>query len=159
VPVSTTLQSREAILEALAGFLDELSRVLKDQNREALLQPASDGGWGVVEILPHLRDWEEIFLERAHLMVTEENPPLPVYDDDLWALERDYRGQDPYETLEDFRRLREEHVAFLTALQPEAWNRHGLHGHYGDITLQWLENHVREHDHEHLMQIKDALAA
>ena len=31
-------------------------------------------------------------------------------------------------------------------------SRPGTHGYYGEITLQWMENHVADHDHEHLQQ-------
>jgi hypothetical protein len=108
--------------------------------------------------LPHLRDWEEIYLERAQRIVAEDHPHLPGFDDELWSIERDYRGQDPVATMDDFRRLREDHVAFLRGLPPEAWTRPGTHGYYGEITLQWMENHVCDHDQEHLQQARDALA-
>ena len=159
VPVTNALRTREDLLATLAAFPDELSRIVfKDHDSNSLMRPASDGGWGVVEILPHLRDWEEIYLERAHRLVEEDHPHLPGYDDELWSIERDYRGQDPGETMADFRRLREEHVEFLRALPPETWNRPGTHGYYGEITLQWMENHVSDHDQEHLQQVRDALA-
>ena len=159
VSVTNAIRSREEILAALAAFPDELARiVLMDHSPEALIRPASDGGWGVVEILPHLRDWEEIYFERARRIVEEDHPYLPGYDDALWSIERDYRNQDPINTLEEFRRLREAHVAFLRGLPPEAWERTGEHGYFGVITLRWLENHVCDHDQEHLQQIRDALA-
>lgn len=153
------LRTREAILAALASFPDELERIVfKDHDPELLMRPASDGGWGIVEILPHLRDWEEIYLERARQIVEDEQPHLPGFDDELWAIERDYRGQDPKETMDDFRRLREEHLAILRPLPPEAWERTGIHSYYGEITLHWLENNVCDHDQERLQQARDALA-
>jgi hypothetical protein len=159
MPVTNALRTREAILAALAAFPDDLERaVFQDHEPEDLMRPASDGGWGVVEILPHLRDWEEIYLDRARTLVAEDHPHLPGYDDELWSIERDYRGQDPRATMDDFRRLRTEHVDFLRALPPEAWSRLGTHGYYGEITLQWMEDHVCDHDQEHLQQVREALA-
>jgi hypothetical protein len=158
VPVTNPLRSRETILAALATFPDELARVIfGSHDPDALTRPASDGGWGVVEIIPHLRDWEEIYLDRAKRIVEDDHPHLPGFDDELWSIERDYRGQDPTETMEDFRRLRQEHVHFLEALPPDAWARPGTHGYYGEITLHWMEDHVTEHDQEHLQQARDAL--
>jgi hypothetical protein len=152
-------RERDEILRALASFPDELERVaLRGKDVETLRRPASDGGWGVVEILPHLRDWEEIYLERVRRIATEEHPHLPGYDDTLWSIERDYRGQNPHEVFAAFRALRAELVQFLSSLPPEAWTRTGEHGYYGDITLGWLCEHIREHDQEHLEQARDALA-
>jgi hypothetical protein len=157
--VTKPVRAPEAILAELVNFPDEFYRlVLADHEREDFLQPARDGGWGVVEILPHLRDWEEIYLERFQHLILEDRPHLPAYDDDLWAIERDYRGQDPFETFEQFRQLRGQLLGLLEALSPEMWQRQGEHGAYGSITVQWLADHICDHDREHLQQAQDALA-
>ena len=66
------------------------------------MRPAQDGGWGLVEILPHLRDWELIFRDRVALILEEEEPALEEYDDSLWAIEHDYRDQDPQVAFQEF---------------------------------------------------------
>ena len=153
-----TLRSREEILRALEHFPTEFRRsVLESADREALLRPAFDGGWGVVEIIPHLRDWEAIYLDRAARILDEDRPALPGFDDTLWSIERDYRGQDPYETFAQFAAFRSEMVALLQAATPEQWERVGIHGVYGEITLQWMANHICDHDAEHLQQAREAL--
>ena len=153
-----TLRSREEILRALEHFPTEFRRsVLESADREALLRPAFDGGWGVVEIIPHLRDWEAIYLDRATRILDEDRPALPGFDDTLWSIERDYRGQDPYETFAQFAAFRSEMVALLQAATPEQWERVGIHGVYGEITLQWMANHICDHDAEHLQQAREAL--
>ena len=151
-------RTREAILAALAAFPEELARTLDGQPTEALVRPASDGGWGVIENLCHLRDWEEIFLERARSIAEQDRPHLPAYDDELWAIERDYRGQDPHQTFEHFRELRSRLVDFLGELPPDAWSRVGDHGLYGEISLEWMLDNICAHDEEHLTQIREALA-
>ena len=157
-PAAEPPRAHEALLAALAAFPEELGRTLNGQPVEALMRPASDGGWGVVENLCHLRDWEEIFLDRARAIVANDRPELPAYDDELWAIERDYRGQDPRRTFERLRELRGEFVALLEGLPDEAWSRLGVHGLHGEVTLRWLVEHVRDHDEEHLAQIREALA-
>ncbi len=159
-PVTKTLRSRETILAELAALPVELDRlVIRPYGREALYRPAADGGWGVVEILPHLRDWEAIYYERARAIVEEDLPRLPAYDDSLWAIERDYRSQDPIETLGELIEMRERLVAFLAELPPEAWQREGEHSAYGRITLHWMANLMCDHDKEHLQQAIDAVVS
>ncbi len=154
------LRSREHILEELEGFPDDLERVIfaDHVSEEDIFRPGSDGGWGITEILPHLRDWEQIYLERARKLITEEHPHIPGYDDSLWPIERDYRGQDPEKVFEEFRALRAEQTAFLRGLAAGAWSRTGEHSVYGEITLHWMANHVCDHDQEHLNQARDVLA-
>jgi uncharacterized damage-inducible protein DinB len=160
VRLANPIKTIQEIISALEAFPDELARVIDGADEpDALVRPASDGGWGVVEILPHLRDWEEIYFERITKLLEEDQPYLPGYDDALWSIERDYRGQDPVETFESLRELRDRTVEVLRSLPESAWARHGEHGYFGDVTLHWLANHVVEHDQEHLQQIRDALAA
>jgi hypothetical protein len=158
--VENTLKSREHILEQLERFPDDLERVIFADHvtEEDILRPGSDGGWGITEILPHLRDWEAIYFERARKIVDEENPHIAGYDDSLWPIERDYRGQDPEEVFEEFRAMRTEHVTYLQSLPAEAWSRTGEHSLWGEMTLHWMENHVSDHDQEHLIQARDVLA-
>src|SRR3954463_6617894 len=137
------MRSPHEIVSALEAFPDELGRVIFGQHDpESLIRPAPDGGWGVVEILPHLRDWEEIYFDRAVAIVTPDLPRLQAYDDSLWEIERDYRGQDPEDSLAQFAELRERLVAYLTDLPHDAWQREGDHSAYGRITLQWMADHI-----------------
>jgi hypothetical protein len=158
--VTQALRSRETIIADLASLPVEFDRlVLRSYDRGTLMQPAADGGWGVVEILPHLRDWEAIYYERAKAIVEDENPRLMAQDDSLWAIERDYRSQDPADTLAELSEMRERLVALLTDLPPEAWDRTGEHSAYGQITLRWLMNQLCDHDREHLKQALQAVVS
>lgn len=157
-PVGPPKRTRDAVILAIAATPDDLARLIKDRSSEDLLSPSRDGGWGVVEVLAHLRDWEEVFLERLRIAVTEDHPFLPTYDDELWPIERDYRGQEPGQTLARFRELRGEVVAFLQGLPAEAWDRVSTHGTFGDVTVLWMADHICDHDKEHLEQARDALA-
>lgn len=160
MPVTNSERPPAEIIAELSSFPDELARaVFSGNDPESLMQPSSDGGWGVVEIIPHLRDWDAIYFERARKIVNEENPHLPAFDDTLWSIERDYREQDPRLTFEDFRKKRGEFVDFLKSLPESAWDRVGNHSYYGEITLAWMGNHIIEHDQEHLEQAKDALSS
>ena len=158
--MANPMRSPETIISALEVFPEELGRaIFGDNSPEALSRPASDGGWGVVEILPHLAAWEEIFIERLRKTSTEEHPYLAGFDDSLWSIERDYRGQDTSDSFERFSGLRTDTVDLLRSLPPESWTRAGEHGYYGEVTLQWLADHICDHDQEHLQQVRDALAA
>ncbi len=148
----------DSIVEALSAFPDELSRLLADQSRDALMAPGSDGGPGVVELLPHLRDWEQIFLERIDAIVNEDHPTLSAFDDELWAIERDYRGQDPNRVLGEFMTLRAETVDHLAQLDEAAWTRSAEHETAGEISLLWVGSRLVESDADHAERIREALS-
>lgn len=147
----------EETVASLAAFPGELARLINDQSHEALTAPGSDGAPGVVEILPNLHDWEQIFGERVRAILTENNPPLPAFDDELWAIERDYRGQDPTTVLQAFLTLRAALLDHLDGLDAAAWSRTGDHETYGEVTLAWVAGQIIESDASHLVQIRNAL--
>ena len=128
IVVGVPKRTRDAILSSLPTAPDDLARLLKDRDLEDLLQPSRDGGWGVVEILAHLRDWEEVFLDRLKTVGNEDNPFLPVQDDELWPIERDYRGRNPKTRLTQFRGRRADTVALLKGLDAGEWDRPARHG-------------------------------
>ncbi len=148
----------ERIIADLTSFPDVLSRLLADQPKEALLAPASDGGLGVVELLPHLRDWEQIFLGRVDDILMQDDPVLPAFDDELWAIERDYRGQDPAVVLREFLSLRADLVEHLAHADEESWHRTAEHETYGQITLLWLASQIVTSDADHATRMREALS-
>lgn len=146
------------LLEEVAAFPEALARLLAGVPPDALCRPASDGGWGVVEILCHLRDWEAVFVERVRRVLDEDQPELPAYDDALWEIERDYRDQDPSEVLAEFDALRGQLVDMLAGLDDAGWQRIGNHAINGPVDVAWLVSHLQEHCREHLHQAREALA-
>ena len=147
-----------ALVPVLAAFPDELSRMLQGYSTEALKRPASDGGWGVIENLGHLRDWDEVFLERVTAILTADNPALPEYDDQLWEIEHDYRGQDPRKVLDRLRQQRTQLVELLSAMPPQGWFRVGQVGAEANVSVETIVQRIRQHDTEHARAISEALA-
>ena len=145
------------ILSALETVVVDFERLIADRSREDLRKPAQDGGWGVVEILPHLLDWEEITHDRVWRILAEDRPDLEEYDDSLWAIEHEYGSQDPHQVLRRFTALRRELVGRLRELDDAAWRRTALLGARGEVTLRWLLNTMVDHDATHLVQARDAI--
>ncbi len=131
---------------------------MNDKPDSRLLEPAQDGGWGLVELLPHLRDWEEILAERVDRILGEDEPAFEEFDDSLWAIEHGYREQNPREVLTDFAALRAALVERLEALPADDWNRVGILARQGRVTLHWLLNQFCDHDAKHVVQARDVLA-
>ena len=146
------------LIAALAAAPDALEGALvcvdEDLARRA---HGGDQGWSVVEVVCHLRDAEERAAERMRAIRDEADPWLAGYDQDAWAIERGYAGDDMRTALAAFSRHRAAHVAELQALPADAWARTGTHEESGRITI---ENHtllIATHDVQHLAQIARAL--
>ncbi|MDQ3525385.1 MAG: DinB family protein [Chloroflexota bacterium] len=144
-----------AMLEATP---QEFSRIIEGESRERLAKPASDGDWGVVEILPHIADWEEVAAFWTGRILREETPVLEAVDDSLWAIEHDYASEDPYQALERFAALRLALVETLQGINDDDWQRSVIHAAHGRITLHQFADRICDHDARYLAQAHDALS-
>ncbi len=158
VTVDEKGRSVDAVIAALASVPVDIARLIDGKSTEELTQPAQDGGWGLVEILPHFRDWEEIIDNRVSAILAEDEPGLEEYDDSLWAIEHGYREQDTRAAFDEFSARRAALVERLTALGEDDWNRVGVLPKRGRVTLHWLMNSVCNHDAKHVVQARDVLA-
>lgn len=145
------------ILDTLRATPFELARLIEDKSDEQLAQPASDGEWGVVEILPHLRDWEEVYLDWIRELLEADTPALEVVDDSLWAIEHDYANEPTRDALAAFRETRDDVVQLLEEIAAEAWSRRAIHPQVGELTLHQLADRMCDHDARHIEQARDAL--
>lgn len=151
-------RSTDAVIATLASVPVDLGRLIEGKSAEDLLRPAQDGGWGLVEILPHFRDWEEIIGERVAAILTEDEPAFEEYDDSLWAIEHGYRDQDTRAAFEEFAERRGALTERLGTLGPDEWTRVGILPKRGRVTLHWLLDSVCDHDARHVVQARDVLA-
>lgn len=150
-------RSPESVIDALAAVLVTLKRLLADRSSEELQQAAQDGHWGVVEILSHLQDWEEITHERVWRILEEHRPEIEDYDDTLWAIEHEYGSQDGHQVFAHIAQLREELVHRLRALDASDWQRSAILRGHGEITLMWLMSDLINRDARYLQQVREAL--
>ena len=150
-------RDRASVLSTLGAILVDLNRLLEGKSRESLAQAANDGGWGMVEILPHLRDWEEVHHQRIGLMLIEESPILECLDDSLWSIEHDYSAQDPLKAVAEFRELRTALIAAATEFDDGAWSRPAILDCVGKVDVHWVLNDICDRDVIQIAQARDLL--
>ncbi len=150
---------RERLIDSLRKNIQVLGHIL-----QPVTQPQSmtwrDGadGWTVLEVVCHLRDFDEIFLERGQLMLQNNHPTFPVYDHLVMVEERAYNEQNLLQVLGSFQQSREQFVRFFAGLTDEQWQRTGQHRTQGQYTMETLAAHVAWHDNNHLEQISRILS-
>lgn len=147
----------DEILSVLAATPVEFARLIEGKSAEALSRPASDGGWGVIEILPHLRDWDEVYLSWIQSVLHEEVPKLENVDDSLWSIEHDYANEDIEDVCVQFGEHRNGLVNMLQNIDRSEWDRQAVHPLRGRLTLLQMADRMCDHDARHLEQARDAL--
>ena len=138
---------------------DELAEAIHGCT-DAILSRRPDGrNWAAKEIICHLRDVEEEYLLRFHLMVDNDDPRLYLDPDtnDHWTTERQYRRHDAAEAVTAIRRIRGEMLAFVASLSPAQLQRGGIHPRRGRVTLDQFVAFLAYHDDDHIDQLRRAL--
>ena len=139
-----SLRASPVVAEALIGaFPDDGS----------LRRRPAEGEWAAVEVVAHLADTEERALARVRRMASEDEPTLEPFDQEALANERSYLDLDVAAELTRLAALRAEHVALLESLDEVGWNRVGIHGEHGRMTIERYESHVAAEEVDHLAQI------
>ena len=146
--VSAMRLTGEVLDHILRGVSEEQAHELRD----------GPAGWSIVEIVCHLRDFDEIFRNRAKMMLSEDHPRLPAYDHEAMAVERAYQQERLSSACEQLKASRQETIAFFASLTPDQWERDGVHPERDSFTMTDAVMQVGLHDLDHLEQITRVLA-
>lgn len=140
-----------ALLDTLAETPNRLRRLLADVPYEKTCERPDEDRWSVCETLAHLCAVEPPYRARLARIVLEDNPYVTA----IGSITGDYDPATPVVILLDtLARMREDTVAFLRQLPPEARVRSAVHAELGPITLRSQVESLLAHDQEHLAQIE-----
>jgi hypothetical protein len=110
--------------------------------------------WSIRQILAHLADSEIVSSDRFRRVIAENNPTLVGYDQDAWTAHLNYKRRKTADSLELFRRLRQENYELMKDLPEEAFARTGNHTERGAMTLRELVAYDVEHHEKHAEQLQ-----
>jgi hypothetical protein len=146
--------------DLLRKSLASVRFILENTEPEALTVYRDGGdGWTAVEVLCHLRDFEEVFLNRAIMTMQEDYPPLPFPDPDGLAEERQYNMQPVWSVYDQWATFRGQFLDFLQAIESEVeWERAGQHPKRGRFSLNDQLILTGWHDMNHIEQMTRTLA-
>lgn len=147
----------EWLLEGLAQSAGTLTHILADvtQAEACEIRDGADG-WSVLEILCHLRDYQDIFAERMRRILEEDQPTFRLYDEEArlaLVIENDYANQDLREALDDYLAARRRIIERLTPLTEDQWRREGKFADDDIVDLTMPVVHTLLHDADHTEQI------
>ena len=131
-----------------ADWVARLGRPGAEQRRQATV-------WSALEYGCHVRDVHRIFNHRVQLMLTEDEPQFPNWDQDEAAIADDYASQDPAAVTSELLDAASV-VADTYANVPDgAWTRRGLRSNGSEFTvasiavyhLHDIVHHAHDVDH------------
>jgi hypothetical protein len=144
----------EELLERLRRGPEVIAAVLTGAAGSEVDFRPGPADWSVRQIVAHLSDSEVAATFRLRRLIAEDNPTLEAYDQDAWASRLDYERRKPSQSLETFRRLRQDNYELLRGIAPAAYARTGNHTEQGLISLLDLVKLIAAHPESHAVQIR-----
>jgi hypothetical protein len=109
--------------------------------------------WSPLEYACHVRDVCRLYHERLNLMLTQDDPLYPNWDQDATAVEQRYGEQDPTVVTEELGRAAEALAAAFDSVHGDQWTRPGRRG---DGAVFTVESFARYFIHDPVHHLYDA---
>ncbi|MCM3637780.1 putative metal-dependent hydrolase [Sporosarcina luteola] len=157
VPEKATLANVQEWLKDIETYTIRLREVVDSLNEEELRKTYRDGAWTVRQLVHHIADSQLNMYQRLKLALTDENPTVPAFDEEKWAIQPD--TQLPVESsIKMLEGINERIVALGKSLTEEQLDRVFTHQKNGEITVGTKVAKLAWHENHHLAHIKIALS-
>jgi hypothetical protein len=119
-------------------------------------RPMAHGEWTALQVVGHLLDVDVVYGFRWRLILTEDRPSYPGYDEKRWSL---LPRPVPTQLLAALEGLRAVNLAVLDGVDDDAATRSGVHAEQGQEQFDLTVRKVAGHDLAHLNQLARTVAA
>jgi uncharacterized damage-inducible protein DinB len=140
---------RNQFIDDIATAPAALRAAVSGLSNEQLDTPYRPGGWTVRQVVHHLPDSHMHAYIRFKLALTEDEPTIKPYNQQLWAELSDAKTADIEMSLKLFEGLHQRWVRLLRSMKPEDFQRKFIHPESGvnvlDRTLQMYAWHGKHH--------------
>ena len=128
--------ARQVLLTQLEEMPGNLRAALANLASSQLDTTYRPGGWTVRQVVHHLADAQMNWYIRTKLALTEDNPIVKPYDENLWAKLYDANTAPIEPSLMLLDGLHQRWTALYRSLSEEQWNNRMIHPERGTITLE-----------------------
>lgn len=156
VPEKVTLVHVQEWLKQIETYTIRLREAVASLHDEQLNKTYRKGAWTVRQLVHHIADSQLNMYQRLKLALTDDNPSVPAFDEEKWAVQPD--TELPVESsIRMLEGINERIVALGQTLTEEQLDRVFIHQVNGKITVAQKVAKLAWHEEHHLAQIKIAL--
>lgn len=111
---------------------------------EGAIQPGrlDDATWSSLEYACHVRDVYRRYADRLTLMLTEDDPLFPNWDQDASAVDDRYDSQDPAQVVDELGRSANDLADLLKRIAGSEWNRPGRRSDGASFTVATIARYM-----------------
>ncbi|WP_088007072.1 YfiT family bacillithiol transferase [Indiicoccus explosivorum] len=157
VPENAGLADVREWLKEIDTYTDRLRETVGSLSDEELSKTYREGSWTVRQLVHHIADSQLNMYQRLKLALTDENPTVPAFDQEKWAVLTD--TELPVESsVKMLEGVNERVVRLGSSLTDEQLDRAFTHEKNGEITVATKVAKLAWHEEHHLAHIKIALS-
>lgn len=157
VPEKVTLENIQEWLQEIDTYTIRLRETVDSLSDGDLSKTYRDGSWTVRQLVHHIADSQLNMYQRLKMALTDENPKVPAFDQEKWAIQPDTKlpTESSIKMLEGIN----ERIVFLgNHLTEEQLDRAFTLQGNEEITVAKKVAKLAWHEEHHLAHIKIALA-
>ena len=157
VPEKVTLENIQEWLREIRTYTVRLRETVDTLSDEELNKTYREGAWTVRQLVHHIADSQLNMYQRLKLALTDENPVVPGFSEEKWAIQPDtiLPVESSIKMLEG---INERIVSLGQDLTEDQLKRVFTHQTNGEITVAKKVAKLAWHEEHHLAHIKIALS-
>ena len=157
VPEKVTTEDIQEWLKQISTYTTRLRETVDSLSDDDLNKTYRDGSWTVQQLVHHIADSQLNMFQRLKMALTDDNPTVPNFDQDKWAVQPDTNL--PVESsIKILEGVNERIVSLANHITEEQLTRTFTHEINGKITVQTKLAKLSWHQEHHLAHIKIALS-
>ena len=158
-PGPLSADDRAAAIEAIENAPLELRKALRGLSNDQLATPYREGGWTLRQLVHHIADSHMNAYCRFRLALTEDNPTIKPYAEQLWAELHDGANAPIGLSLAILDALHARWAMLLRSLTEAEFSRPLTHPASGPHNIDWLLAIYAWHGAHHTAHITELRAA
>ena len=144
---------RESFINEIEETPFYLRRAVENLNEDQLNTPYREGGWTIEQVVHHLPDSHMNAYIRTKLALTEKEPVIKTYKEDVWAGLEDYITTPVETSLVLLESIHTRWAIVLKSLGRQQFDRKLNHPDAGLVNINWLLAQYAWHGKHHIAHI------
>jgi uncharacterized damage-inducible protein DinB len=155
MPKDITPALRQSAIAEIAGTPAKMRAAVKGLTEAQIETPYREGGWTVRQVVHHVPDSHINAYIRLRFALTETEPTIKPYAEDVWANLEDAKNAPVEVSLNLLDALHDRWARLLRSLKPEQYARTLIHPEHGVRTVDWLLFLYAWHGRHHTAHITE----
>ncbi|MDG2113962.1 MAG: DinB family protein [Actinomycetota bacterium] len=131
------------------------NQILGREPGQLAIRPRPDR-WSPLEYACHVRDVYELYDQRLTLMLTQDGPSYPNWDQDITAVEKNYAADDPAVVAAELLAEAERLASRFDNVEDDEWERAGYRSDGAAFTIESFARYLIHDPVHHLWDVNHA---